>query len=953
MSFRASESDASRQGSQLIVPVSSSGTPPNHDGRTTRNLAGQKRKHDAYAMEELLKHSIVVKPYPPKLSLKPRSLQPLMLLPRERLPISCLDLAMPLGEFEYSRFYESNIKILELESRMGNGPVVLIARLETNKTVYAIERQEGGLYSLCKLGNWVTLEDLSHHATVAYSTLLKTRNVPVGATIPEATTTPQLHRENKKRRLAIEAIQSLVKRPARSQSISFTSQASEATQDLSSVDNDEVRSLVDGVAALSKPVEPINADVPAEPSQSLKAIQDEKVLLPTASDILEQVRNQYLEALYLSRGSLAYFAKGPLSRARAAFHLDCDSNLEMDDLIDFLKSLVLTTIQIDKKYRETVPDIISKMKTYVVDSGDEHGAKGRKKKPKKMKLGKDGLYPSEDEHVRKWWNAHKPQLKDEEDTMTAVVPSDTKLQISCLRSRETQLQIIVILEILALEPLRTVTLAQESQLPGLSIDLPPAEPSQDLSGKKRNKHNFPVLLDVHADRLSIWQSTSLDEINMLGDTQSGGIDKLQKPGSLNSDPLKDFCVDIIVPFFSSRLPIHCDSLNRKLGGPVMPSPPKPKSKKAEIPIKPPPKPKAKSGAVARRTSSKSARTLERVLSKESEQARRSMSRGPSNVIALMRSASTPIVPLLKRETSDRTSLTSVPCRDSADAVDAHEAAEEAASIASSRRRTQEERAQKDAQIKAELQDAISGLRKPNREVVGKAMEEAAERRATTSLSQLRKSRKPIQHAQPPSIVKATPVGPRFRDALARDSQSRSIPRLAYPEFIEQAHSPSVSVIPSSAPRKRKVGVAFGPTESTPAASKYGGPVDSIGATPAKASILRRDPISMASPDEGVVLASSPVMSRKFLAVPGGALRHRDSGIGMPSSPENRTLVATPMKKSRPAGLGSLEGYITVTPAKSRTTHVEPTPVKSTTTRTKDSKSIFEMFGWDDDYDDLA
>jgi hypothetical protein len=47
---------------------------------------------------------------------------------------------------------------------------------------------------------------------------------------------------------------------------------------------------------------------------------------------------------------------------------------------------------------------------------------------------------------------------------------------------------------------------------------------------------------------------------------------------------------------------------------------------------------------------------------------------------------------------------------------------------------QDARASKKAQVEAELKDAISSLRKPNREVVGKALAEAAERRATVSLS---------------------------------------------------------------------------------------------------------------------------------------------------------------------------------------------------------------------------
>jgi hypothetical protein len=44
------------------------------------------------------------------------------------------------------------------------------------------------------------------------------------------------------------------------------------------------------------------------------------------------------------------------------------------------------------------------------------------------------------------------------------------------------------------------------------------------------------------------------------------------------------------------------------------------------------------------------------------------------------------------------------------------------------------KASKKALVEAELKDAISALRKPNRQVVGKAMAEAEERRATTSLS---------------------------------------------------------------------------------------------------------------------------------------------------------------------------------------------------------------------------
>ncbi len=65
----------------------------------------------------------------------------------------------------------------------------------------------------------------------------------------------------------------------------------------------------------------------------------------------------------------------------------------MDDLVDFLKSLVMTTTTLDKKYRETIPQILEDMKSRV-ESSEDGEAKSKKKKAKKMKLGRKGLYPN-------------------------------------------------------------------------------------------------------------------------------------------------------------------------------------------------------------------------------------------------------------------------------------------------------------------------------------------------------------------------------------------------------------------------------------------------------------------------------------------------------------------------------------------------------------------------------
>lgn len=398
--------------------------------------------------------------------------------------------------------------------------------------------------------------------------------------------------------------------------------------------------------------------------------------------------------------------------------------------------------------------------------------------------------------------------------------------------------------------------------------------------------------------------------------------------------------------FSSRLPEHCDLLNRKLGGPVMPSPPKPTSRKSEVTAKPKVKP---GSGIKRPPTFQPVRTLERVLSKETERNRRSISRGPGSVIALMRSATTP-VPLLKRESSDAALLATLPRKEEVDDKSFHD---KATSFGATRRLDPEEKAKREAEIKAELHDAISSLRKPNREVVvGKAMAEADERRATTSLSQLKKSRKPTEHPGIHNIVKATPAGPRFRNALTRESQSQ--PAIAnIHDSIEGDSIPSSSRrIPSSVSRKRKNGPRSTVEESSPAVPTARAPSDLIDATPARPS-LKRSFLSAPELDENMVLASSPIATRKLLNVHDASLRQRDSGIEMPS-PSSRSLMETPVKKPRLGVFGSLEGFVTVTPVKKRAVEkIVATPTQPRLVEEKATNkemSIVEKLGWDDDYD---
>lgn len=164
---------------------------------------------------------------------------------------------------------------------MGSQPVVLIARLDDGRSLYAVEREARGLYVLLHLGSWVDLQQLRAVAVVSKQDVPTTLHRPSwpGASLPTAPlTTPESSKYSKKKRLAIEAIQSMVKRP----SISLSADATPT----------ETRALIaaEKSAQNSQPQEKLDI-----------GLTREDVAQPTANEIFENVRTQYFEALYLSK----------------------------------------------------------------------------------------------------------------------------------------------------------------------------------------------------------------------------------------------------------------------------------------------------------------------------------------------------------------------------------------------------------------------------------------------------------------------------------------------------------------------------------------------------------------------------------------------------------------------------------------------------------------------------
>lgn len=450
-----------------------------------------------------------------------------MLLPRECLPLSILDLSAPSGEFPTGpgRFVESHIRILDLDGRLRQAPSVLLARSDLTRNVYAIERHQRGLYVACKLGSWISIEKLSKLSEACYAPRCIAAQKPEAAELEAPLTTHQTHKENKRKRQAIEELQSMVRKR----------QKSLAPESQTALSQPAVQSQMPGPD--------VDSNTPILEGSNPGVLDLSANVQMSAEDIFQNIRSQYFEALYHSKGSLAYFAKGPLSRARAAFHFDCDANLDMKDLLAFMKSMVVAVPQIDKKYKETIPTLIEEMKL-LINSSEEDSRKIKRRRSTKMKLGKDGLWTREIEHVKKWWTTNKPDVRGDDAPFNR---KEIKYHISCLRTRETQLQMIILLEVLALEAMGLVHDTLEAQLPGMSAEDQPKE-TVEASRRKKDRHDYAALLNLHADRMSIWQTTLLEDMKMIAaEAQAKSGQQLQKSNRADSDPSKDFCIDIIVP----------------------------------------------------------------------------------------------------------------------------------------------------------------------------------------------------------------------------------------------------------------------------------------------------------------------------------------------------------------------------------------------------------------------
>ncbi|KAI6246388.1 hypothetical protein HI914_05676 [Erysiphe necator] len=581
------------------------------------NKDSRKRKRKGDALDYCSNDLFLLKPYPANVSVKSRTLQPLIKLPRSCLPLSFLDHLSSADSLGSTRLFKAHIKAIYLE---GNQPMVLVARDEESKNLFALEREGRGLYAVCQVGSWVSLQKLQDAAgttklrplkPVEQAGLFPLDTMSLKTENPKLMPVAKSSSEQKKRQV-IEAIQSMVKK---SSILPQTTPNEDAM------------------------VPSTNTDLSLD-SKSVKSnFSGSSQFQSSSTEIFENIRTHYFEMLYLSKISLAYFVKGPLSRARAAFHKNNTQKLDPDDYCAFLHTLILPISLFNNKYTNGISNCILNFGSlnHSDDLDDTKLKKKEKGRNKNLKLGKNGLYHNENVLIKKWWTAHEDKKGDLSMGVTEISKDEfTKTKISELRIRETQLQIILILEALTFQALPSCTKELESNQPELSSE----------TVKSKNKCHSPsdlqVLIDIYIDRLCIWQSVAVESLkdsqNLL--EMSYGSTPYAR---LTESFLRDFCVEVILPFFSSRLPDQCSLISEKLGVPTFASQKTKNSKSSSSSHN-----YSKPGAATKRSLPlKSYPSLKQVLTRDRK--RRCVSQSHGKAIALMRSATMPLISSVKKD----------------------------------------------------------------------------------------------------------------------------------------------------------------------------------------------------------------------------------------------------------------------------------------------------------------
>ena len=447
---------------------------------------------------------------------------PRRFIPRHVLPLAYLDLSGP-GDLQSSQLFAANVqalKPLSADEYLLRDPHILLAGSQVDGTLYAIEGVRKDVYAICRLAEWVSLVDFGRSKVKSCRTQAPRQPAKTGPWWSEALVTapgdgPTNTDQQKSTRL-----RSILQPPATAES--RQTQPAERT------------------ATSTQPLEHS-----AGAGCTVQDLENEKLQEEGNKDVLSLIRDQYHEALYVSRMSLALFVKGPMSRARAACTSSESDGPSISGLIETVKSVTYKISQFDEKYNSSLPKLVDEIPPYLLQEDEAAATKlfaSRVRKSKKRKrISKEGFAPGEEEYAIRWWIRQEGTTDHDDPYSTRKGRASNA--ISDLKARETQLQILLILEALVLESLDK----QKSDASGHKEPVANEQAKQEKPHEKESKdaNKLKTLLDMLVDKLCIWDSMSQGDFG-LGEPQlgtSGGRDD----GKTSTQRLRDFCTEVIIP----------------------------------------------------------------------------------------------------------------------------------------------------------------------------------------------------------------------------------------------------------------------------------------------------------------------------------------------------------------------------------------------------------------------
>ena len=384
------------------------------------------------------------------------------------------------------------------------------------------------------------------------------------------------------------------------------------------------------------------------------------------------------------------------------------------ELIDFLRSTVLSVATADRKYTATLRTMILDIPLglHSIEDAQDTGAldKMTRSSKRRKKTNKSGLQPGEEEYVMRWWLGHAHDGSDDHapDTYEQKVARCLAHQ----RLRETQLQVIGILEILTWERMMDPYMTDGHQVDNASQSKDHKandKAARNLHATKSTKrHDLETLLNVLIDRLCIWQSMENEKRG------SQGTEKFDLDFSMsctNDEQLRSFCTEVILPFYAGRLPQLYQSMCKKLGVYSAISPAR--TKVSDLPS-------VRSGQVTTGDAKRSmVRSTERTLTEGKVASHKGRGK-------LTRAATDSALPMLARDLNVATPA--VMARIHGRLQDSKRYAQREVDL-TAMSQARQTKVQRRAAIAHELRGAIDAVKKPNARAAVRELVESADRRA--------------------------------------------------------------------------------------------------------------------------------------------------------------------------------------------------------------------------------